>query len=227
VEQVERRIKDHEKEAGGSLEQLQAAFALSARRMGREGRDCRQAIATYEVVEHAHKLRSKKLNEVSKVGLGLVLSGRARADGAACGCPPCGCLPGPPPALSWPLPAPATPPGLPSCCTCLPPLLPPACSWTILWRHWSTRSSGTTCTRRSTRWVGGMDQSVGEMDRWVGGGAAGARARAWVGGWAAVGWVDGHLGGCRRVCHDAGGAADLRLATLASSHPMCASLLAL
>ena len=61
---MERRIRDHEKEAGGSLEQLQAAFAGSARRMGREGRDCRQAIATYEVVEHAHKLRSKKLNEV-------------------------------------------------------------------------------------------------------------------------------------------------------------------
>ena len=203
MEQVERRIKDHEKEAGGSLEQLQAAFAASARRMGREGRDCRQAIATYEVVEHAHKLRSKKLNEVSEVGLGLVLSGRAMG-GRGCLRLPSLRLPAWPPtcailALTRPCPPPPRPACLPSCCTCLPPLLPPACSWTILWRRWSTRSSGTTCTRRSTRWVGGwagwINRWAGWIDGWVGGGAAGARARAWVGGWAAVGWVDGHLGG--------------------------------
>ncbi|KAI3430279.1 hypothetical protein D9Q98_004875 [Chlorella vulgaris] len=64
IKVLERKIAEHEREAGGSLPEVQDAFAASTARMGREGRRAREALSMFQVIEDALKLRVRKLSEL-------------------------------------------------------------------------------------------------------------------------------------------------------------------
>lgn len=49
IKVLERKIAEHEREAGGSLPEVQDAFAASTARMGREGRRAREALSMFQV----------------------------------------------------------------------------------------------------------------------------------------------------------------------------------
>ncbi|KAL4422537.1 hypothetical protein ABPG75_008734 [Micractinium tetrahymenae] len=66
IRQLEKKIAEHERAAGGSLEELQDRFAASQERMNRDGRRFREAIQMYTTVEAAAKLRTRKLQELDR-----------------------------------------------------------------------------------------------------------------------------------------------------------------
>ncbi|KAL4424708.1 hypothetical protein ABPG77_000051 [Micractinium sp. CCAP 211/92] len=66
IKQLEKKVREHESAAGGSLEELQDRFAASQERMGRDGRRFREAIDMYRTVEAAAKLRTRKLQELDR-----------------------------------------------------------------------------------------------------------------------------------------------------------------
>ncbi|PRW20506.1 structural maintenance of chromosomes 6B isoform A [Chlorella sorokiniana] len=64
IGQLEKKIAEHERAAGGSLPELQAQYEASRARMAKDGRRFRDAIKLYEAEEYALKLRIKKLKEL-------------------------------------------------------------------------------------------------------------------------------------------------------------------